>query len=197
MRHKAAPVGYVPGTALSVGKPLCGIVRSASSPRFCFCADTKTSAIGTIRQRKIHPFASCRDAAAFVIGDFCRKEIASRDNGMTKSGALIGRPARPQRGNQNNPVTQKAAALGWTAAQCTTEPALAELPSAGGYPPLGGITSLSRLPQTPSACGCGSDGAACAAPWLRSAGCVRASPGSSARLPPACAPTRLPARTAS
>ena len=39
-----------------------------------------------------------------------------------------------------------------------------------GNPPAGGITSLSRLPQTPSACGCGWDDAACAAPWLRFAG---------------------------
>ena len=35
------------------------------------------------------------------------------------------------------------------------------------------LTSPARLPQTLSACGSGWDDAACAAPWLRSAGCVR------------------------
>jgi len=59
------------------------------------------------------------------------------------------------------------------------------------------LTSLSRPQQTPSACGSGSGAAACAAPWLRSAGCVRVSPGSSGPLLPACARCRLPDRSAS
>jgi hypothetical protein len=62
---------------------------------------------------------------------------------------------------------------------------------------LNQLTSLSRPQQTPSACGSGSGAAACAAPWLRSAGCVRVSPGSSDRLLPACAPNRLQDRSAS
>src|SRR5580704_867102 len=40
-------------------------------------------------------------------------------------------------------------------------------------------------------------GAVCAGPWLRSGECVRGSRRSTGPLPPACAPNRLPDRSAS
>ena len=59
------------------------------------------------------------------------------------------------------------------------------------------VTSLSRHPQTPSACGCGSGAAACAAPSLQSDESVRASPGSSAQPLQACARCHPQAQSAS
>jgi len=59
------------------------------------------------------------------------------------------------------------------------------------------LTFLSRRQRTPSACATATGDAACAAPSPRSAGCVRVLPGSSGLPLPGCAPSRLPARSAS